>query len=162
MLVLLLFWWVLLFSCKIIDGNYLFACPDHGDVHNWTVTVHCQEELEQAAASSTDKNTSRCIQLLLNTSGLRYGLSYRLNIVEMMKIRLGTLGGLIVTGAAGANRVHIDCIANISDEEDLKRLLSPLSNASFVKFDSLVFVKCPVPIMIQEVSLIVMRNCKFM
>ena len=155
MSLLLLFWWFVFLSCNWVDGNShgnVLKCSDLA-VYNLTVSVHGQAELDhfmEQAILPIDKNTSRCIQLSL-TGDFRY----RLDIVKMMQIQLGTAGGLIVVGAADGP-VEIDCVANISD------ILEPISNTSFVIFDGLKFVNCPVPILIEEVSLIVVQNCDFM
>ena len=151
---LFLFWWFLFLSYVSVNANYAFKCSD--DVYNWTISVHDQAELDHfMEQASTDKNTSRCIQLSLIGC-----FHYRLDIVKMMQIKLGTAGGLIIVGT---NRpVKIDCFASISDIELLKRLLKPISDTSLVIFDGLMFVKCPVPILIEEVSSIVVRNCDFM
>ena len=146
---LLLFWSFVFFSC--VNGNYIFKCSD--DIYNWTVSVHDQVELDnfmEQATSPIDKNTSRCIQLSLIGD-----IRYRLNIVKMMQIQLGTVGGLIVVGAA-EGPVEIDCVANASD------IPKPISNTSLVIFDRLKFIKCPVPILIEEVASILVENCNFM
>ena len=145
----LLFWW-LVFLTGCVTGNHLFKCSD--DIYNWTVSVHDQAELDdfmEQATSPIDTNTSRCVQLSL-TGDFRY----RLDIVKMMQIQLGTAGGLIVVGVKGP--VEIDCVPNVSD------ILEPISNTSLVIFYGLKFVKCPIPILIEEVSLILVQNCDFM
>ena len=147
---LVLLWWIVLISC--VNGNYIFKCSD--DIYNWTVSVHDQAALDdfmkQATLPIRDNNTSRCIQL-----SLAGDIRYRLNIVEMMQIQLGTAGGLIVEGAASEGAVEIDCMARVSD------IVKPISNTSLVIFDWLKFVKCPVPILIEEVSSVLVQNCKF-
>ena len=75
----------------------------------------------------------------------------------MMQIKLGNAGGLIVVGTAEPGPVEIDCVANASDS-----ILKPISNTLLVIFDGLKFVKCPVPILIEEISSILVENCDFM
>lgn len=149
---LLLFWCVFL-TCKIIDANQnLFLCPD--DVYNWEVSVSDQTELDnfmERATSPDEQNTDRCIRLSLTGD-----FHYRLDIVKLMQIKLGTAGGLIVVGMDSP--VEIDCIPNVCDK---KRSLKPISNNSIVVFDGLTFINCPVPIMIEEVSSVVVQNCNF-
>ena len=133
-----------------------YACSDN--VPNWTVSVHDQAGLNtfmEEAMSSI--NSSRCIQL-----SLAGDFSYRLNIVKMMQINLGTGDGtgLIVVGVN--RRVKIECFANVTDLEELRKILKPISNISLLILDGLIFVRCPVPILIEEVSLIVVKNCEFM
>ena len=153
----ILSWFVFLsYTTTCANGSYILKCSD--GMYNWTVSVHDQAELDnfmEQATSPIDKNTSRCIQLSL-TGDFRY----RLNIVKMMQIQLGTAGGLIIMGVNGGT-VAIDCVASVPDMEELKRSLTPISNTSLVVFDGLTFVKCPVPILIEEVSLIVVQNCEF-
>ena len=153
-LFIFMFWLFICLGCA--NAHHLLTCFRE-DVFNWTVSVQDQMELDtfmEQAAVPINGNTSRCIQLSLTE-----GIHYRLNIVKMMQIHLGTAGGLIIAGTNG--RVKIDCIASVPDMEELKRLLKPISSTSLVVFDGLTFVKCPVPILIKEVSLIVVQNCEF-
>ena len=148
MLSILLLWWFVFPNCYGI----IFKCSD--DIDNWTVSINDQAELDsfmKQATSPIDNNTSRCIQL-----SLAGDISYRLNIVEMMQIQLGSAGGFIIMGVNGA--VEIDCVGT-----DVSRdILKPISNTSLVIFGGLKFVKCPVPILIEEVSAILVENCDFM
>ena len=151
------FCFFLFLSC--VDANHFFTCFRE-DVFNWTASVHNQAELDtfmEQATAPIDNNTSRCVQLSLTGD-----FHYRLNIVEMMQIQLGTAGGLIIVGATLNGSVKIDCVANVSDMEKLKKLLEPMASTSLIVFDGLTFVKCPVPILIEEVSLILVQNCNFM
>ena len=152
MLSIVLFWWFVFLGRDRVKANYMYKCSDNA--YNWTVSVHDQTELDnfmEQTASFTD--TSRCIQLSLIGD-----IRYRLDIVELMQIKLGTSGGLIVVGTNS----QIDCDANISNIEHSDRVPKPISNTSLVIFDGLTFVKCPVPIMIEEVSSVVVQNCDFM
>ena len=157
-----LFWWFGLLNYAV-NVN---CCPNDA-AYNWTVSVYDQEELDdfmkQSDATSVsttgeptdDNKTSRCIRL-----SIMGDFRYRLDIVKLMQIKLGTSGGLVVVGMNGS--VEIDCVASASDIKELKRLLKPISNASLVMFDGLTFANCPVPILIEEVSLIAVQNCNFM
>ena len=158
-----LFWWFGFLNCAV-DVNCLLTCPDDA-AYNWTVSIYNQKELDhfmnqfEAATSippTDDSNTSRCIQL-----SIMGGFRYTLDIVKMMQIKLGSAGGLIVVGMNGS--VEIDCVASaFRDIEELKKIVKPISSVSLVMFDGLTFVNCPVPILIEEVSLIVVQNCDFM
>ena len=155
----LLGWFV--FVNRIVAYNLRgYACSDN--VPNWAVSVHNQTELdtfmeETMSSEMSSINSIRCIQL-----SLAGDFSYRLNIVKMMQINLGTGDGtgLIVVGVN--RRVKIECFANVTDLEELRKILKPISNISLLILDGLIFVRCPVPILIEEVSLIVVKNCEFM
>ena len=152
-----LFWWFFVLSCDRVKANYIFECFTD-DIYNWTVSVHNQTELDnfmEQATAFTD--TSRCIQLSL-IGNLR--IRYRLDIVKLMQIKLGISGGLIVVGTNSP--VEIDCGANVSNIQQSEGVPKPISNSSLVVFDGLTFVKCPVPIMIEEASTVVVQNCDFM
>ena len=97
-----------------------------------------------------------CVELLL------LGNSFKLDLLQLMRMDLGTNGSLIVTGNSLSNSVVINCISNITDPEELRALLQPVSRAQFVLFDGLVFTQCPVPIVIEEVYSVVIQNCIFL
>ena len=75
-----------------------------------------------------------------------------------MRIDLGTNGSLVITG----DSVILNCIVNTTDLEELRKLLQPISRALLVLFDGLVFTRCPVPIVIEEVANVIIQNCVFM
>ena len=54
-----------------------------------------------------------------------------------------------------------NCTASQSDLEELREVVQPISRASLVLMDGLVFTGCPVPIMIEEASSVVIQNCVF-
>ena len=56
---------------------------------------------------------------------------------------------------------EINCTASESDPEKLKEVVQPISRASLVKMDGLIFTGCPVPIMIEETSSVKIQNCVF-
>jgi len=98
-------------------------------------------------------NATRCIHLSL------VGNSFKLDLLQLMRINLGTQNGsLIITG----NSVIINCTANVTDLEELRDMLQPISRALLVLFDGLVFTRCPVPIVIEEVSTVMIQNCVFL
>ena len=98
-------------------------------------------------------NSTKCIQLLLN------GSSFNVDLLQLMRINLGTNGSLEITG----DSVNINCSINTTDRVELKDMLQPIiSRALLVLLDGLVFTKCPVPILIEEVSTVIVRNCVFL
>lgn len=58
--------------------------------------------------------------------------------------------------------VNINCTTNITDPEMLRRALRPLSHAQLISFDGLVFAECPTPILIEDVTMVMVVNCVFM
>ena len=98
-------------------------------------------------------NSTKCIQLSL------VGSSFNVDLLPLMRINLGTNGSLEITG----DSVNIDCSINTTDRVELKDMLQPIiSHALLVLLDGLVFTKCPVPILIEEVSTVIVRNCVFL
>ena len=79
----------------------------------------------------------------------------------MMKIKLGTGGGLVVVGTV-TPLVKINCIARVSELKELSNLTTPLSNVSLVVLNGLMFTGCPVPVLLENVSTVIIKNCKFM
>ena len=99
-------------------------------------------------------NTTKCIQLSF-VGSIR---SFKLDLVQLMRINLGTNGSLTISG----NTINIYCsIINVTDIEELRKLLRPISRALLVLFDGLVFTRCPVPIVIEEVANVIIQNCVF-
>ena len=153
---LFLSWCIFLFAIKNTDSNDLLDCNDEGSASNWSVHVDNQAELNDFmnnVTSFTGETASRCIRLSL-TSG-----TYQLDVVKMMQLKLGTEGSLVIVGVAGA--VNINCTASTSNLEELRNIFRPISNVSLVSFDGLIFNSCPVPIVIEEVSVVVVQNCVF-
>ena len=149
-------WCIFLFVIKSTVSNDLSYCNEVGSTSNWSVHVDNQAELDDFmnnVTSFTDESASRCIRLSL-TNG-----TYELDVVKMMQLKLGTEGGLVIVGVAGA--VNINCTASTSNLEELRNILRPISNVSLVSFDGLIFNSCPVPIVIEEVSVVVVQNCVF-
>ena len=73
-------------------------------------------------------------------------------------------GSLIMESKGGP--AEINCITSLSgytiyDLEKLREALQPLSGASLVLLDGLVFNGCPVPILIEEALNVVIQNCVF-
>ena len=93
-----------------------------------------------------------CIQLLL------IGDSFKLDPLQLMGMKLDANASLVIIG----DSVNIHCTSNITDQEELMGMLQPISRAQSVLFDGLVFTKCPVPIVIEEVYNVMIQNCVFL
>ena len=65
-------------------------------------------------------------------------------------------GSLIMRG-----KVDINCVSSQSDLNELLQILQPISNVQLVILDGLVFINCPVPVLIEEVSVVMVQNCVF-
>ena len=76
-----------------------------------------------------------------NTSYLHLSLagdnSYTLDIVKLMNISLTNGGSLILESKGGS--VEIDCTASQSDLKELEEVVQPISRASLVLMDGLVY-----------------------
>ena len=68
-------------------------------------------------------------------------------------------GSLIMQGIGG--KVEINCVSSLSDLEELLQILQPISNALLVMLNGFVFNNCPVPVLIEEVSTVMVQNCVF-
>ena len=154
-----------LFGCKNVDSRRTTS-SDSLDCFNesrfnstqrWNISINEQEELNDFVDNVTSiaGDENRCIQLLLT------GELYKLEIIKLMRIKLGTGGGLVIIGVA-KSLVTIDC-ANFSNLEELKKEkeLKPLANVLLVVLDGLLFRGCPVPIVLEEVSTVIVQNCVF-
>ena len=62
---------------------------------------------------------------------------------------------------SGSLLAEINCKTGFSDLEMLSKTVQPLSRASLVLLDGLVFIGCPVPILIEEASNVIVQNCVF-
>ena len=144
----------LLFSCSSSD---VLNCLSDSNVR-WNISISTQEELNRFVdnvTSSIDEGADRCIQLFFT------GKSFELDLINIMGIKLGTRGGLVMVGVA-SSRVTINCVANATALEELRSIFQPIANVSLVVLDGLVFARCPVPVVIEEVSTVVIQNCDFM
>ena len=128
-----------------------------GDLVVWNVTISSQLEMNRFIANvtaySNKRGTVDCLYL-----SLAGGTNYEIDIVKLLNINV-TNGNLIVKSKGGS--VEINCTAHSSDLENLTQILHPLSRASLVLLDGLIFIGCPVPILIEEASNVVIQNCVF-
>ena len=122
----------------------------------WNVTVATQLELSQFVENVTNYtnrcNATNCLFLSLTVGG-----SYELDIINVMEVSVN--GSLVIESKDGLS--EIICITASSDLEELRQTLQPLSRASLVLLDGLIFTGCPVPILIEEASKVVIQNCVF-
>lgn len=150
---------ILQFSCDVADssGGILNCFNERFDsVVRWNVSIDEQEELDNFFHTVTSTNDDRCIQLFLT------GKSYSLDIIKIMRMKLGTGGGLVIVGVANP-LVAINCVApNVSDLEELINNSTLVANVSLVVLDGLLFAECPVPVVLEEVSTVIVQNCVFM
>ena len=129
------------------------------DSSQWNVLITTQSELDQFVETARlNHNDSKCIYLSLVGN-----ISYTLDIVDFMNVTSSSIansGSLIVQGIGG--KVEIDCVSSQSDWDELLQILRPISNALLVVLDELVFINCPVPVLIEEVSTVMIKNCVFL
>ena len=120
-------------------------------------TISDQSQLDEFVTNiSSYSGEPVCVELLI-------GSSFKLDLLQLMRIDLGANGSLMVTGNSPAsNSVVINCISNITDPDELREMLQPISRAQSVLFDGLVFTQCPVPIVIEEVYNVMILNCVFL
>ena len=120
-----------------------------GTVQN-IIVVNNQSEIDRLMSATHDQsNTPECIHFSLTG-----GHTYKVNMTKMMI--LGTNGSLIMESKGGQAKVNC-----ATSSLDLDKTLQPLSNASLVLLDGLVFTGCPVPILLKEASIVVIQNCLF-
>ena len=133
------------------------ACPGNVLIRNQTeLDSELDRYLDDEISYRRKSNATRCIQWILT------GRSYQLDIVELMKINLQQSDSLIIQDHNG-NMVDIDCVGGPANMEELFEAVQShaLSRASLLVLDSLTFVRCPVPILIEEVSKVIISNCVF-
>ena len=119
-------------------------------VFNWRVFVANQSQLDQFMNNATAYEMNAInLSLTLDTG------NYTLDIVKLMRINISD-HRLTMEGKGGPAK--IDCIS--ADQPDPGKV-QPLLRASSVQLDGLEFTRCPVPIMIEEASEVIIRNCVF-
>ena len=110
------------------------------------------DKVIQDLISSDNSNTTQCIHWSF------VGDTFQLDLVQLMRINLPINGSLTIK----RNSVNLHCTTNITDQEKLQETLEPISRTQLVVFDGLVFTKCPVPIVIEEVYCVMILNCVFL
>ena len=151
LLVLLVWYW------KTGHGAYCTSNNLDESLMVWNVTASTQLELTQFIENVTTytdlKNITNCLYL-----SLAGGSNYELDIIKLIKISIN--GSLLLESKDGS--ANIACTAGGSfDLEAIRQTLQPLSRASLVLLDGLIFTGCPVPILIEEASNVVIQNCVF-
>jgi len=99
---------------------------------------------------SYDTQAVMCLQLSLT------GNKFTLDIIQLMRINTTKL--ILV----GDGIVNIDCIAESDNLDTLKNIVLPISGAMLVLFDGITFNRCPVPILIEDVAVVMILNCIFL
>ena len=114
--------------------------------------IHDQGQLDGffQRVVSYDTQTVMCLQLSLT------GNKFTLDIVQLMRINTTKLIVL------GEGTVNVDCTAESADLNTLKNIVRPISGALLVLFDGLAFNSCPVPILIEDVAVVMILNCNFL
>ena len=135
------------------------SCVSSSTAESQTCSVTKSVISDQSQLDLFIRNTSlyddstKCIQLSL------VGSSFNVDLLQLMRINLGTNGSLEITG----DSVNVNCFINATDRAELKDMLQPIiSQALLVLLDGLVFTKSPVPMLIEEVSTVIVRNCVFL
>ena len=116
-------------------------------------SIHGQRELDDFVNNLADDDEDKCIQLFLT------GESYSLDMIKIMRIKLGADGGFVIVGVSNP-RVTIN-VTNVSNDLELINS-SLIANVSLVVLDGLIFTRCPVPIVLEEVSTVIVQSCVFM
>ena len=144
-------------NLAINSSTNVDACSDGRSAgFVWNVSIVSQLDLNQFMENmtaygdqQTEAVTTKCLYLSL-TAG-----DYELDIITLMKLSIN--GSLVIKSKGGS--VGINCTADslVGMEADLQ----PLSRAPLVLLDGLTFTGCPVPILIEEASNVVIQNCVF-
>ncbi|XP_065919889.1 uncharacterized protein [Dysidea avara] len=122
--------------------------------HTRTLIITTQTQLDNfmQSISSPSNQTIVCLNVILD------GGDFLLDLPQLMTINLGTNGSLVIMADG---MVNITCTSNVTDPEMLRRTVQPISHVWLISFDGLVLVECPVPILIEEVAMVVILNCVF-
>ena len=147
-LVLVLWYWRTNACCNDSDE----------DLTVWNITIVNRLELnwfiENVTTYTHLKNSTNCLYI-----SLAGGNIYELDIVKLMKIAIN--GSLVMESKGGLAEINCTTGSHLSDLEELSQTVQPLSRASQVLLDGLILVRCPVPILIEEASNVVLQNCAF-
>ena len=143
---------------------YLKACSEaccnklEENLVVWNATIIDQLQLTQFIENVTMYtdywNTTNCIYLSLTG-----GTNYELDIVKLMKISIN--GSLVMESKGRSAEINCNFDLQYDDLKALSQTVQPLSRASLVLLDGLIFTGCPIPILIEEASDVVIQNCVF-
>ena len=128
--------------------TFLYAKSDCSEGN--VILVRNQSEIDRFM--DTGPPIATCVHLCLVG-----GNTYEVN---MMKMMLWSTNNSLIMESKN-DTAKIDCTADSSDLEELRKTLRPLSRASLVLLDGLIFTGCPVPILIEEASNVFIKNCVF-
>ena len=138
--------------------TYAVCCNENLVVWNTTIVDQLQlnQFIENVTTYTNHWNTTNCLYLSLGG-----GTNYELDIVKLMKISVS--GSLVMESKDGSTEINctIDQQLYMYGVEQLYQTVQPLSHASLVLLDGLIFTGCPVPILIEEASNVVIQNCVF-
>jgi len=145
-----------------------FSCREHASradastraSTSWYYELNDQAEMDQfilAVETNSTKtlNDVICIEVSVTNSDI-----YKIDILKLMTVNLGSNGSLIIIGVA--DHVVFDCTMDQYDLDELRNLFKPLTGASLIVLDRLVFIACPVPFVIEETKMVVIQNCVFL
>jgi len=118
-----------------------------------TTQTQLDNIIRQSISSPINLSKNHCFYLILSEG------NFILDLPLLMKINLGANGSLAVMADG---KVTINCTTNVTDPEMLRRTVQPISHALLISFDGFVFTECPVPILIEDVTTVMILNCVFM
>ena len=138
--------------------TYAVCCNENLVVWNTTIIDQLQlnQFIENVTTYTNQWNTTNCLYLSLGG-----GTNYELDIVKLMKISVS--GSLVMESKDGSTEINctVDQKLYTYGAEQLYQTVQPLSRASLVLLDGLIFTGCPVPILIEEASNVFIQNCVF-
>ena len=141
---------VLFCSTNLSSATTVTNCPNTST----TVIEHVQNQGQLDGffqrMVSYDTQTVMCLQLSLT------GIKFTLDIIQLMRINTTKL--IVV----GDGIVNVDCTAESADLNILKNIVRPISGAMLVLFDGIAFNRCPVPILIEDVAIVMILNSIFL
>jgi len=141
-------------ACSALVG----VTSDYLNVTNHVSNQSMLDQFLDNLVSQRQNSRPRCIQLSL-ASG-----NYQLNIAKFVeRVDLKENDRLIVRGKGDVVNIHClikndsNVFQKISKFLQSRRLL----NAGMVVFDRLVFTRCLLPIYVEEVNTVMIKNCEF-
>jgi len=159
-IILILLYASLLPGRSCVNSSDILNCFSErfSSITTWNVSIREQDKFDKFIENITlitDEDTNRCIQVFLT------GKFYKLDVIKLTRLNVGAGGGLIVIGVASL-RVKINGVTSVSDPEELRSIVKPISNVSLVVLDGLTFIGSPVPIIFEQVGTVIVHNCDFM
>ena len=121
-----------------------------------SVVITNQSQLNQflnSSRASSIKGNGQDVNISLDGDSK----SYVLDIVTLMRMNISDRN-LIMKGEGGLAKIN--CTTD-HDPEKLQEIVQPILHASLVLIDGLEFTSCPVPIMIEKATKVMIQNCVF-